>query len=437
MFTKSAIASLLLLSIGRQVAAFQPASLKISSSNPTSTQILMAIDSDTNEFNNDDRRTFLTRSTAAIIAGFATAQVTAPIEPSNAVVYLDPAMYGDQENRSSAVDSLKEAVRRAILQKPLLAPAFYTLALLDGLSYDAKSGDYGPDGRVIRAILESKEDTPYMQDLKQAAGVIVESKKSLKKLTSITIADAVALGGVEAVEAIGGPSLSIQVGRTDGLPGATFNPSVPLDLFEGKRPIKEVSDAFKRSGLTEREMTALMGALLTLIQVETDADPQDWKKSGKQAFRERGKIGRMSEFKRLTDEDIDAAAAAEFEDDDEPGLFDDEPYIADTFGTKDQAFGKKVGGLDSKNFNQYLQAVNKSYKTGGDKSLGWIGKLLTDKDLPGTQSWVAKYSQSNINYTKDLGIAFNSMSQLGAEFTGGKYENLLKNKPRKRLNDFD
>ena len=217
-----------------------------------------------------------------------------------------------------------------------------------------------------------------------------------------------------------------------------FQNYLEIYLFEGKRPIKEVSDAFKRSGLTEREMTALMGALLALNEVQANADPKDWKKSGKEQFRERGKIGRMSEFKRLTNEDIENAAAAEFEDDDdEPGLFDDEPYIADTFRTRDQAFGKKAGDLDSKNFNKYLQAVNKTFKSGKDKSLGWIGELLTDNDLLGTQTWVAKYAQSNLNCQKDLGIVFNSMSQLGAEFTEGKYENLLKNKPRKRLNDFD
>ena len=349
-------------------------------------------------------------------------------------------MYGDQENRSSAVDSLKEAVRRAILQNPTLAPSFYTLALLDGLSYNVKSGEFGPDGRIVAAVLNTPNagDSEYMSNLKKAAQVLVESKKSLKKLTSITIADAVALGGTEAVEAVGGPTLSIQVGRTDGPPNAPFNPNLPLDLFEGKRPVKEVSDAFKSAGLTEREMTALVGALLALNSVDKN-DAKDWKASTKSQFRERGKIGRMTEFKRLTDEDIENAAASEFDDeDDEPGLFDDQPYIADTFGTKDQAFGKKVGDLDSKTFNKYLQTVNKTYKSGVlDKSTGWIGELLTNKDLPGTQTWVSKYAQSNLNYQKDLGIAFNSMSQLGAEFTGGKYENLLKNKPRKRLNDFD
>lgn len=431
MFLKQSILTLL-LAASTQIAAFQPAS--ISTKTHTSTRLSMS-----NDANEDSRRSFFTKSTAAIIATTSAAFSTA-IEPSNAVVYLDPAMYGDQENRSSAVDSLKEAVRRSILQNPTLAPSFYTLALLDGLSYNVKSGDFGPDGRVIAAVLAAKDSDSslYMANLKQAAQVIVDSKKSLKKLTSITIADAVALGGTEAVEAIGGPSLSIQVGRTDGPPGAPFNPNLPLDLFEGKRPIGEVSAAFKAAGLTEREMTALLGALLALEKVDK-SDAKDWKASNKTQFRERGKIGRMTEFKRLTDEDIENAAAAEFDDDDdEPGLFDDQPYIADTFGTKDQAFGRKVGELDSKTFNKYLQAVNKTYKSGTvDKSLGWIAELLTDKDLPGTQTWVSKYAQSNLNYQKDLGIAFNSMSQLGAEFTGGKYESLLKNKPRKRLNDYD
>lgn len=93
-------------------------------------------------------------------------------------------MYGDQENRVSTVDSLREAIRRAILKQPdaELTSSFYVLALLDGLSYDTKSSDGGRDGRVIRAILSSKDNSSYMTNLKQAATAIVEAKKSLKKV---------------------------------------------------------------------------------------------------------------------------------------------------------------------------------------------------------------------------------------------------------------
>lgn len=417
------------LALATGVQAFQPTPVSNVKSVNVDSKLSMIAD------DQDDRRAFLTRASGTILAGIFTS--VAATQEAEAVVYLDPAMYGDQENRISAVDSLKESVRRAILQNPSLAPIFYSMALLDGLSYNAKTGDFGPDGRIVFAILDSTVDTPYMKLMKEAAQTIVESKKSLKKLTSITIADAVALGGTEAIEAVGGPNLSIQIGRTDAPKGAVFCPDVPLDLLSGTRSIEEVRQAFFRSGLTEREMTALLGALLTVDTVEKERDPKDWAKSDKNQFRERGKMGRMSEFKKLTDEDIEKALASEFEDDedDEPGLFDDQPYIADTFGTRDQAFGKKAGSLDVKSFNKYLQDLNKFARKPDDQTFGWIGSIILDKQNPGAQIWLGKYAQSYLNYQKDLGIAFNSLTQLGGEYTGGKYENLLKNKPRKTLSD--
>jgi histidinol phosphatase-like enzyme len=48
---------------------------------------------------------------------------------------------------------------------------------------------------------------------------------------------------------------------------------------------------------------------------------------------------------------------------------------------------------------------------------------------------VKKYGEKPIVFDKDLKVAYNSVTQLGAEFTGGKYESLLKNKKRKTLND--
>lgn len=186
-------------------------------------------------------------------------------------------------------------------------------------------------------------------------------------------------------------------------------------------------------------MTALLSALLTIDTAETTTDPRFWKNSEKAKFVERGKMGRMSDYKKLTDEDIEKELAKDgFDDDDEEGLDDDEDwYIADSFGTKDQAFGKKTGNLDVKSFNKYIQQLSK-YITAKDSSgqqFGWIGSLLLDKNTPSTQQWLAKYGTSYLNYQKDLGVAYNAMTQLGAEYTGGKYENLLKNKPRKTLND--
>jgi len=405
-------------------------------------QMKAAPSDDGDVVNADNQRRWLLSRTVATAAAIAMTSTTIS-GPAEAIMFLDPQMYGDQENRVSAVDSLRESVRRTILLRPVLAPAFYILALMDGLSYDAKTKEGGPDGDIIRRVLSTDKDTPFIRDLKEASLALVASKKSLVKLTAITIGDAVALGGAEAVAAIGGPILPVQLGRMD-LP-ATQKPAVSstyspprLDLFSGNASLNEITMAFRKSGLTEREMTALLAGLLTINTVEKSRSNEEWARSSRPKFRERGKIGRMDEYKRLTDEDI--AKATSEEDDDEEDSDDDGWYIADTFGTRDQVFGNKAtGDIDQKTFNKYLQDLNqynaKRASVKADQPYGWIGDLLLDKETPSVQSWLEKYSTSVLNYEKDLTVAFNSMTQLGAEYTGGKYESLLKNKPRRTLNN--
>jgi hypothetical protein len=197
--------------------------------------------------------------------------------------------------------------------------------------------------------------------------------------------------------------------------------------------------------LTEREMTALLSGLLTLERVEKTRSLDDWKQSTRPKFREAGKMGRMSEFKPLTDEDI---AQAELEADADFVSGDDDWYIADSFGTRDDRFGQRLGKdeISEKNFNKYLKELQELYKKGNKGALssstqddenGWIAELLLDPKLPTVQTWWTKYAGTNLAYIKDLTVAYNSVTQLGAVYTGGKYENLLKNKPRKSLNDDD
>ena len=357
-------------------------------------------------------------------------------QQSNAQVFFDPAMYGDQELRVGAVDSLKESVRRAILKKPELAPSFYTLSLLDGLSYDAQSQKYGPDGSIVKVVLSSKETDQYTRNLQEASLALIEAEKGLRKKVAITIADAVAIGGAEAIESIGGPVLPVQLGRADAPLKQEVSP-VPYTLLSGARPHQEVTKYFKQAGLTEREMTALLSGLLTLDRVEKTRSTEDWKASARPKFREPGKIGRVSEFKPLTDEDI-----AQAELDDELEDPDDGWYIADSFGTRDDRFGNRIAkeDINEKSFNKYLKEVNEAIRQ-KDKALlstyGWVADLFIDDDSPTVQTWVNKYASSNLNYLKDLSLSFNSITQLGAVYTGGKYENLLKSKPRKSLNDDD
>jgi len=367
---------------------------------------------------------------------------------ANAEVFFDPAMYGDQELRVGTVDSLRERVRRAILQKPSLAPSFYQLSLLDGLSFDASKQKYGPNGSVIYAVLNSKEEkaeeeSGYLANLKSAAAVLIDAEKDLKKKTAVSLADCVAIAGAEAIESIGGPVLPVQLGRMEVEKGKMQISPLPLDILSGKRSVEEVKSAFLKAGLTEREMTALLSGLLTLQLVEKNRTTEDWKESAKPKFVERGKMGRMSDYKRLTDEDVKAALSDEYDEDPDDGW-----YIADSFGGRDDRFGQRLAKdtISEKNFNLYIKGLETSalasLKTStatnnNNNSYGWIGRQILDPDTPVCQSFLKKYADSNLYYVKDLGTSFNSITQLGAVYTGGKYESLLKNRPRKSLNNDD
>ena len=398
-------------------------------------------DDDDDDGNRGDRRAFLADSVLSL-AGLAAATIVVGPSPASAKVYLDPAMYGDQELRVSAVDSLRESVRRALLQKPSLTPYFLELAILDSLSYDVESNEGGPDGSVIRAVMESKDNSPHSAALRECAAVLIEAKKNLKRLSSITIADAVALAGAEAVAAVGGPVLPTQLGRTEAAASSPIPRGMPpLNLLTGEVDNSVVYETFRTSGLTEREMTALLGCLLSIDSIEKATPEGDWRANSKPKFREAGKMGRMSEFKALSDEDIASELAKDGADDadDEGGESytvsgDDGWYIADTFGGADDKFGKRV----SKEKPELSMALrNLAKTTSATTQYGWIAGLLLSKDLPTAQSWVTKYGSKPLLYEKDLKVAYNALTQLGGEYTGGKYESLLKNKKRKTLNDDD
>ena len=370
------------------------------------------------------------------------AAVVTTSSAANAQVFFDPAMYGDQELRVSAVDSVKERVRRAILENPSLAPSFYHLSLLDGLSYQAKTDKYGPDGTILFQVLGQKAPAGdvYMTNLQKAAVVILETEKFLRQKNAISLPDAVAIGGAEAIESVGGPILVVQLGRMDTPKNVPVNTALPLDLFNGKTVSKDVIlETFRSAGMSDRETIALLCGLYTLERVEKARNSDDWRQSAKPKFRERGKMGRTSEFKRLTDEDIaEAEAQAALEADPEYEDPDDGWYISDSFGTKESRFGARLAAddINERNFNKYIQELVKMKKDADESD--WIVNLLKDADrLPTAATTLQKYASTVLAFNKDLNLSYNSITKLGAVYTGGKYENLLKGgKPsRKTLND--
>ena len=56
--------------------------------------------------------------------------------------------------------------------------------------------------------------------------------------------------------------------------------------------------------------------------------------------------------------------------------------------------------------------------------------LLLDQNV---QIWVQKYAAERLTFLKDLDKSFYRITQVGAQYTGGKYAALLDNKPVKKL----
>lgn len=128
-----------LLASVQAVSAFTPSA---SYSQKSRQRVLPSLSAESGDHVN--RRAFGSQLITGMSAGLIVVR-----HPQSALgeVFFDPAQYGDQELRVGAVDSVRESVRRAILQNPTLAPSFYQLALLDGLSYNAQTKQFGPDGK--------------------------------------------------------------------------------------------------------------------------------------------------------------------------------------------------------------------------------------------------------------------------------------------------
>ena len=190
-------------------------------------------------------------------------------------------------------------MRETILQDPNLGPAFFKLTISDALSYDARSNTGGPDGSVSGTDAGRREDRVgvssaprprrhtgarrsnvrrrrRVKQLKKVASVLQESQRALSRTNALTFADLVAISGAEAIEAIGGPETTVQLGRTDSTlaarGGAASGETTKTKLGgDGVLPIdwdkpepRAVLAAFERAGLTDRETASMLGVLLTL-----------------------------------------------------------------------------------------------------------------------------------------------------------------------------
>lgn len=148
--------------------------------------------------------------------------------------------------------------------------------MLDGLSYEEKTKRGGPDGTVAASV---QLPGAAWGELKDAVDVLREAQRALKRTNALTLADLIALSGAEAVAAVGGPEISVQLGRTDspklleditavtkgGRSAAESRGILPGVDLDSAGPEAWLA-AFRRSGFTEREAAVLMGTYCVLKQ---------------------------------------------------------------------------------------------------------------------------------------------------------------------------
>ena len=247
-----------------------------------------------------------------------------------------------------------------------------------------------------------------VKQLKKVASVLQESQRALSRTNALTFADLVAISGAEAIEAIGGPEMTVQLGRTDSTlatrGGAASGETTKTKLGgDGVLPIdwnnpepRAVLAAFDRAGLTDRETASMLGVLLTLEkarcaprrfavsalarvttpralfshprvprpQSDKTAD-NDLLESGKGKVKKLGQMGRA-----LSDKELRGAAGFSYEAEgtEDPDVDKmvgdlDDFLIVDNFGTRDQKYGKKVkSGVDTKTFNKEFKELYSKYK---------------------------------------------------------------------------
>jgi len=314
----------------------------------------------------------------------ALASVAAVPKVADAKVNIDIDRYGDKEMKVSTINRVKQNLRNAIGENPLLLPAFVQLPVMDALSFNQSTGTGGPDGAFVHEI-ERKEN----QSLADAVETIKELRARNKD--DVSRADFYAFAGAVALEVTGGPRIVIQLGREDAEERDTTG---IYDSFTASSNLAQLKAALERAGRDPaRDAVLLHCAIQTL-----------------------SKIGdkRESELK-ITDNE---------EDEDEEGLFG---------GSGDLTYGriakKRRGAVlvdstisslkikGSKFDNSYVKAVVDAQKKAPATLSAFDREMVAD---PQCMTWLNKYASDNRGFTNAFANSFEALSLLGSKFEQAK-----------------
>ena len=164
--------------------------------------------------------------------------------------------------RRNAAEQLRQAVFGAVADDPTVAGALLRLAFHDAVRR-ADGQTRGADGSIQYEIPDAENVR-----LGRPLALVMAMKPD-----GLSVADAVAVAGAAAVEASGGPRIAIGLGRLDASAAAPATLGRPIaqpgdearDVVKRTLPEPGLSTVglrryFRRVGLSDQELVALMGA---------------------------------------------------------------------------------------------------------------------------------------------------------------------------------
>ena len=193
------------------------------------------------------RRSVLAHSAAATVAALAT-----PVLAVN----FDPDRYGDKELKTATISRVTQNIRNELAKDLTLLVPVVQLFITDALSYrEDKTG--GIDGSILFEM-----DRPSSAGLEKAVQLVKQIHSDLQRVTEISYADVIAFAGATAIQSVGGPKVSVQLGRADA---KAAEPEGSRAGFSWSEPTLPGLRALgKGAKLTDAEIVALVGTLGTL-----------------------------------------------------------------------------------------------------------------------------------------------------------------------------
>jgi len=277
----------------------------------------------------------------------------------------------------------------------LLVPVVQ-LAISDALSYQA-DGTGGIDGSILLEM-----DRPSSTGLQKAAALVRKIHNDLARVTEVSYADVIAFAGAAAIQAVGGPKVSVQLGRADA---RSAEPEGARAGFDWTNPtlegLRKLGAPAKLSGA---EIVALVG---TLGQLELAARPMP-------AYLDDG----LDE-----DADIDAdgkAAAAEVGGGAADVMYGKAnkkgPKFGDANYERDQKLAvdvrvQKIGNqaFDSTYFNSLLDKKRKAPLSPLESA------ILADKEL---RKVVEDFAKSKQKFRETVRSTYGRLQVLGGNYVG-------------------